>query len=126
MEKELKLTVNGEPHKLLVKPRTTLLELLRDDLGLKGAKQACVSNSCGYCTVILDDMSVKACSYLPHKAGNMITKKDAVKLLTGGPEGLKQWNDLADAGEGFSYANLNKALRVLMRGGPVIAVAKHR
>ena len=74
MEKELKLTVNGEPYDLLIKPRMTLLELLRDYLGLNGAKQACVSNSCGYCTVILGGMSVKACSILALQAkGNEVT-----------------------------------------------------
>ena len=67
-KKQLRLTVNGEPYELWIKPRRTLLELLRLDLGLTGAKQGCVSNSCGTCTVILDGMSVKACSILALQA----------------------------------------------------------
>jgi len=67
-KKILKLTVNGEPYELLIKPKTTLLELLRNHLGLTGAKLACISNSCGACTVILDGMAVKACSILALQA----------------------------------------------------------
>ena len=63
-KKILRVTVNGRPYELLVKPKTTLLQLLRNDLGLTGAKQACMDNSCGACTVIVDEMAVKACSLL--------------------------------------------------------------
>ena len=63
-KKILKVTVNGRPYELLIKPKTTLLQLLRNELGLTGAKQACMDNSCGACTVIVDEMAVKACSLL--------------------------------------------------------------
>lgn len=63
-KKILKVTVNGKPYELLIRPKTTLLQLLRNDLGLTGAKQACMDNSCGACSVIVDKMAVKACSIL--------------------------------------------------------------
>jgi carbon-monoxide dehydrogenase small subunit len=63
-KKILKVKVNGRPYEMLIKPKTTLLQLLRNDLGLTGAKQACMDNSCGACTVIVDKMAVKACSVL--------------------------------------------------------------
>jgi carbon-monoxide dehydrogenase small subunit len=63
-KKILKVTVNGRPYELLIKPKTTLLQLLRNELGLTGAKQSCMDNSCGACTVIVDEMAVKACSLL--------------------------------------------------------------
>ena len=63
-KKPLKVTVNGRPFELWIKPKTTLLQLLRNDLGLTGAKQSCMDNSCGACTVIVDQMAVKACSIL--------------------------------------------------------------
>jgi carbon-monoxide dehydrogenase small subunit len=63
-KKILKVKVNGRPYELLIKPKTTLLQLLRNDLGLTGTKQACMDNSCGACTVIVDKMAVKACSVL--------------------------------------------------------------
>jgi len=63
-KKILKVKVNGRPYEMLIKPKTTLLQLLRNDLGLTGTKQACMDNSCGACTVIVDKMAVKACSVL--------------------------------------------------------------
>ena len=63
-KKTVKVTVNGRPYEVLIKPKTTLLQLLRNELGLTGAKQACMDNSCGACTVIVDEMAVKACSIL--------------------------------------------------------------
>jgi carbon-monoxide dehydrogenase small subunit len=68
MKKILKITVNGQPHELLIKPKTLLLEVLRDHLGLTGAKGACDSGACGACTVILNGIAVKSCSVLAFQA----------------------------------------------------------
>ncbi len=67
-KKQLKLTVNGQPYEVFVKPNTLLVEVLRNELGLTGTKRACNSSSCGACTVILDDVSVKSCSVLALQA----------------------------------------------------------
>jgi len=64
MKKELRLTVNGQPYELYIKPKTILVEVLRDHLGLTGTKRGCNSSSCGACTVILNGMAVKSCSVL--------------------------------------------------------------
>ncbi|OGP64716.1 MAG: hypothetical protein A2169_01940 [Deltaproteobacteria bacterium RBG_13_47_9] len=64
VKKELRLTVNGQPYELYVKPKTLLVEVLRNDLGLTGTKRSCESSSCGVCTVILNGMAVKSCSIL--------------------------------------------------------------
>ncbi len=66
--KELKFTVNGQPQELYVKPKTLLVEVLREQLGLTGTKRACNSSSCGACTVILNGVSVKSCSVLALQA----------------------------------------------------------
>lgn len=58
------LTVNGKPHKLAVEPRVTLLDALRDQLDLTGAKAACDHGTCGSCTVLLNGKAVYACSVL--------------------------------------------------------------
>ena len=58
---QLALTVNGEPRELLLDPRRTLLDVLRDDLDLRGAHRGCDSGDCGACTVLLDGRPVTAC-----------------------------------------------------------------
>lgn len=58
------LIVNGEAHEVLVEPRRSLLDALRKDLGLTGAKKACDEGTCGACTVLLDDKPIYACMAL--------------------------------------------------------------
>jgi aerobic carbon-monoxide dehydrogenase small subunit len=60
----LTLTVNGEAHEVLAEPHWTLLEVLRNDLGLTGTKENCLEAECGVCTVLLDDNAVNACIVL--------------------------------------------------------------
>jgi carbon-monoxide dehydrogenase small subunit len=61
---QLTFTVNGEPRELLVDPRRTLLDVLRDDLDLRGAHRGCDSGDCGACSVILDGKLVASCLVL--------------------------------------------------------------
>ena len=62
MLKELKLKVNGQPYELSIRPRTLLVEVLREHLGLTGTKRGCNEGACGACTVIMNGKSVKSCS----------------------------------------------------------------
>ena len=58
----LEITVNGARHALsLDDPRTTLLDLLREQLGLTGAKKGCDRGQCGACTVLIDGQRANAC-----------------------------------------------------------------
>jgi len=57
----LTMTVNGETVEVAVEPSTILIDVLRDELGLIGVKEACGSGECGTCTVILDGKSVSSC-----------------------------------------------------------------
>jgi aerobic-type carbon monoxide dehydrogenase small subunit (CoxS/CutS family) len=68
MKKELRLTVNGQPYELTIKPKTLLVEVLRNNLGLTGTKRGCESSSCGVCSIILNGMAVKSCSILALQA----------------------------------------------------------
>lgn len=61
MKSIVQLRVNGEPHELAVEPQATLLDVLRGQLGLRGAKEACSTGECGSCTVLLDGTPVLAC-----------------------------------------------------------------
>ncbi len=61
MKKALELTVNGESVAVTADTRDTLLDLLRDRLGLTGTKEGCGNGNCGACTVLLDGQPVNAC-----------------------------------------------------------------
>ena len=60
----LTLTVNGQVQTLMVDDSKTLLELLREDLGLMGAREACDTGGCGACTVLVDGQPVYSCLVL--------------------------------------------------------------
>lgn len=61
----LHLRVNGEPAEVAVFPHKTLLEVLREDLGLTGTKHGCELGECGACTVLVDGEPVLSCLALP-------------------------------------------------------------
>ena len=67
-ERVIKLTVNGEPVEVMVAPRVTLLEAIRDKLELTGTKEACSLGECGACTVILEGKAVNSCLVLAVEA----------------------------------------------------------
>lgn len=68
MKQLIQLRVNGELHEVIVEPWRTLLEVIRDDIGLTGAKEACSTGECGACTVLLDGKPVNSCLLLAVEA----------------------------------------------------------
>lgn len=60
-ESDIQLTVNGRVHTLTVWARATLLQVLRNDLGLNGPKYGCGLGQCGACTVHIDGVAARAC-----------------------------------------------------------------
>jgi aerobic-type carbon monoxide dehydrogenase small subunit (CoxS/CutS family) len=58
------MVVNGRARSIEVMPHHTLLDVLRDDLGLTGTKECCLVGECGACTVLVDDVSVDSCLML--------------------------------------------------------------
>ena len=58
---EVELHVNGAAHRLELDPRVSLLDALREHLGLTGTKKGCNQGACGACTVLVDDQRINAC-----------------------------------------------------------------
>ena len=86
------LSVNGSQHPILIEPRRTLLDALRHDLGLTGAKKVCDMGDCGACTVIVDGKAMYACLMLAVDC-------DDREITT--VEGLARGNDLDPVQEAF-------------------------
>ncbi len=68
MERIIRLRVNGEDHKVMVRTGESLLDVLRNRLGFTGTKECCNEGDCGACTVILGGRSVNACLVLAVEA----------------------------------------------------------
>ena len=64
MKTAITLTINGRKHRLEVEPKTTLLQLLREDFHLTGAKYGCGIGECGACTVLRDGKPILGCQTL--------------------------------------------------------------
>lgn len=78
----MSLQINGETRPVVVEPRATLLEALRERCGLKGAAEGCGDGSCGTCTVLVDGEPVRACMMFAVQAHGM-----AVETVEGLAEG---------------------------------------
>ena len=77
----IELNVNDETHELLISPNRTLLEILREDLGLTGAKKGCDQGVCGTCTVLIDGKPVRSCLTLAVEAqGKKITTIEGLEV----------------------------------------------
>lgn len=68
MKQLIQLRVNGELHEVMVEPWKTLLQVIRNDIGLTGAKEACGTGECGACTVLVNGKPVNSCLVLAVEA----------------------------------------------------------
>ena len=86
---EVTLRLNGRDLTTVVAPRTTLLDWLRDDIGLTGAKKGCNEGACGTCTVLVDGRRMNGCLTLVVQcAGRSVTTVEGLAAMRGaGPGG---------------------------------------
>ena len=89
---KLALTVNGERHDVDVPPNTTLLSVLRDDLGLTGTRYGCGRGQCGACYVIADSRAVASC---------LLTADQATRMAITTVEGLAEGSRLHPVQQAF-------------------------
>jgi len=76
----IRLNVNGEEHEVLIRPSEILLDTLRGQLALTGAKPGCENGDCGACTVLIDGWPIKSCLMLTAEAiGKQITTVEGLK-----------------------------------------------
>ena len=92
MKQLIELLVNGESHELAVEPQATLLDVLRDDLGMTGTKEACGTGECGSCTVLMDGKPILSCLALAVDCQG----QDIITI-----EGLAQGEDLSPVQQAF-------------------------
>jgi len=77
---DIEVTVNGQTRRFAVAPHRTLLEVLRDDLGLTGTKECCLVGECGACTVRLNTEIVDSCLVLAVEAdGGEVTTVEGLR-----------------------------------------------
>lgn len=80
----LETTINGKAQALEIEPRTILLDLLRDRLGLTGTKRSCDAQVCGACTVLLEGAPVSSCCTLAYEAhGRKVETIEGMKTAAG-------------------------------------------
>lgn len=110
------LTVNGESWPVRQPPGTTLLEVLRGDLALTGAKRGCNQGVCGACTVLLDGRPVRSCLTIAANVGERPV--ETVEGLTP-PEGLNRVQQaMIDTGAvqcGFCTPGMVVAIEAVLR-----------
>jgi aerobic carbon-monoxide dehydrogenase small subunit len=115
------LLVNGIRHELAIPPWRTLLEVLRESLGLTGTKRSCGEGQCGTCTVLIDGKAVNSCLYLALEAqGREIT---TIEGPAEGDAALEQiQRSFVDQGAvqcGFCTPGMILAARSLLSENPV-------
>lgn len=115
----LETTVNGKAIVLDIEPRTILLDLLRDRLGLTGTKRSCDAQVCGACTVLLDGAPVSACCTLAYEArGRQIETIEGMKTLSGLDPIQQAFVDAAAIQCGFCTPGLVMTTKALLAENP--------
>ena len=119
MKTLLRFTVNEEPREIAVEPWWTLLDVLRDQLELTGAKKGCDRGDCGACTVLLDGKPIVSCTTLAVQAhGRRVTTIEGL-MSEGQPHPLQQaFVDVGAVQCGFCTPGMVLAAKALLDENP--------
>ena len=113
------LNVNGTPYPVELDPHVSLLDAVRDVIGLTGSKEGCDDSECGACMMLLDDKPVNSCSYLALQAdGREVTTVEG--LADGGELASLQRAFLEHGGVqcGFCTPGMLISATALLRANP--------
>ena len=115
----LRFTVNEEPREIAVEPWWTLLDVLRDQLELTGAKKGCDRGDCGACTVLLDGKPIVSCTTLAVQAhGRRVTTIEGL-MSEGQPHPLQRaFVDVGAVQCGFCTPGMVLAAKALLDENP--------
>ena len=120
MGRRIQLTVNGRERSAEIEVHHTLLEVLRDDLGLTGTKECCLVGECGACTVLVDGRSVDSCLVLAIEAdGARVTTVEGLAPGAGTLDRIQQaFLDHGAAQCGFCIPGQLVSARALLTSTP--------
>jgi carbon-monoxide dehydrogenase small subunit len=111
--------VNGETARVACPPQKTLLEVLREDLGLTGTKHGCELGECGTCTVLLDDLPVLSCLVVAHACAGRQVRTVEGMASAGGLHPLQEtFADLGAAQCGYCTPGFLLAAEALLAANP--------
>jgi len=115
----LELRVNGEPYVVAVPVHKTLLEVLREDIGLTGTKHGCELGECGTCTVLIDGQPVLSCLALPAALeGRDVTTVEGLESADGLHPLQQAFVELGAAQCGYCTPGFLLAAGALLDGNP--------
>jgi aerobic-type carbon monoxide dehydrogenase small subunit (CoxS/CutS family) len=115
----VEMTVNGQRCALSIVPHLTLLDVLRDELGLTGTKECCRVGECGACTVIVDGRAVDSCLMLAVEAdGASVTTVEGLSTEDGLSALQEAFLDEGAAQCGFCIPGQLMAARALLLNNP--------
>jgi aerobic-type carbon monoxide dehydrogenase small subunit (CoxS/CutS family) len=119
LKTKIALVVNGEPTEAAFAPHKTLLEVVREDLGLTGTKHGCELGECGTCTVLLDDVPVLSCLVLGVACEGKHVRTVEGMAANGALHPLQEtFADLGAAQCGYCTPGILLAAQALLRHNP--------